>query len=390
MRTVYYHSLKHITKDHKLGSIDGVLGYESRALALGGADDVVILDPSLKGDFSAICEHYGRCKLSHCGEVVWSSTPDVLSDFAGAYEISVFLHTRELLPYTKDEERLKAVEFFVSKNNSIRWAREHETLTPETLFSNCGLCGKKCGQSSSCLPLPVVVKPDESDSGVGIEQCKTQKEFKRAIANIRDLFGPQAKFQVQESLPEDTTFLNLQFYGRDDTAEFVELTEQIMKGHAHFGNSTVDDKSPFWAAATIFAPLAKTMARKGLRGIFGLDVAAVPNSFGLGEGTIEFYFVECNPRWNGASYPTRIADLRKLNVPNWSATYVNFSAGTSAKDLIKQLRKRGLEYNPQNKVGVVIFNWGPISSGKAGVMLIGSTEEQRALRQELSKAISAL
>lgn len=49
-----------------------------------------------------------------------------------------------------------------------------------------------------------------------------------------------------------------------------------------------------------------------MKGIFAFDVAVVQTETGL-----RFPAIECNPRFNGASYPTMI--VHKLDIPEWSA-----------------------------------------------------------------------
>lgn len=59
-----------------------------------------------------------------------------------------------------------------------------------------------------------------------------------------------------------------------------------------------------------------------MKGIFAFDVAVVQTDKGL-----RFPAIECNPRFNGATYPTLIA--QKLGIREWSA----FACATQQRDL---------------------------------------------------------
>jgi hypothetical protein len=86
--------------------------------------------------------------------------------------------------------------------------------------------------------------------------------------------------------------------------------------------------------------------------------------------------IECNPRFNGASYPTLIAE--KLAANSWIArTFATSKRHLSDIDL------SGIEYNPVMGNGVVFVNWGPILVGKLLCLLIGTPEIQERLAHEL-------
>ena len=91
---------------------------------------------------------------------------------------------------------------------------------------------------------------------------------------------------------------------------------------------------------------------------------------------MRFPAIECNPRYNGATYPTLIA--QKLDIPEWSALTV-----TTRQRNLKALDIRDLEFNKQTGEGVVIVNWGTILHGKLMIILAGSLEYQQVLAAEL-------
>jgi hypothetical protein len=117
------------------------------------------------------------------------------------------------------------------------------------------------------------------------------------------------------------------------------------------------------------------MAQRGMKDVFAFDVAVVEE----GE-EIRYLAIECNPRFNGASYPTGIAN--KLKLKSWS--HETFMTQYRSLD---QLDLSGIEFNPQNDTGVVLVNWGSILVGKIGVLLAGSIAQQNELRAILKQRL---
>ena len=113
------------------------------------------------------------------------------------------------------------------------------------------------------------------------------------------------------------------------------------------------------------------MAKKGMKGIFAFDVAVVEIETG-----VDYFAIECNPRFNGASYPTGIA--QKLNIKEWCSDNI-----TTKYRSLDEINLGDLEYNPDTATGVIIVNWGSILVGKLGVLIAGSIEQQEEWRQLL-------
>jgi hypothetical protein len=116
--------------------------------------------------------------------------------------------------------------------------------------------------------------------------------------------------------------------------------------------------------------MAQWMHEQGMRGVFAFDVAVV------GDEDPEFLAIECNPRYNGASYPTAVA--HKLGVEQWLA-----KAYQTRHRSLADLDLSGIEFDPATGTGVVLVNWGPILVGKLLVMFVGDEAVQQALEREL-------
>ena len=94
----------------------------------------------------------------------------------------------------------------------------------------------------------------------------------------------------------------------------------------------------------------------------------------------EHLAIECNPRWNGASYPTKIA--HKLGIEHWLAR----TFPTQYRNLA-EIDLSGIEYDPNSGEGVILVNWGPVLVGKLLVLLAGEPVRQQALAQALSQRL---
>ena len=151
----------------------------------------------------------------------------------------------------------------------------------------------------------------------------------------------------------------------------LAATEQVLEGCSHSGNRYPTEHQP-WAQVE---PMAQWMAQKGMRGIFAFDVAVVP------EAEIPNYLAfECNPRYNGASYPTAIA--HKLQIDAWTSETCPTQHHTLA-----DLDLSDIEFNPDTGTGVVLVNWGTVLIGKIAVLLAGSLAEQAQLRTALHQRL---
>jgi hypothetical protein len=91
---------------------------------------------------------------------------------------------------------------------------------------------------------------------------------------------------------------------------------------------------------------------------------------------VSFAAIECNPRFNGASYPTIIA--QKLDIPEWTAKTFSTRYRTLA-----DIDLHGLEFNKRSGEGAIIVNWGTVLEGKLVILLAGDTNYQQALEAEL-------
>ena len=341
---------------------DGVVGnhlYSGRALGLTEPDDFIQLNPQLKPLWKDITRHYRRIGLSHSENVIWDVDICELGLHKG-FRPSVFYFGPEEASVWNDPAWVNTVEYINSKNNFMALADELGVDVPQT---RCyGSVDEISEIEILSLNMPCYLKAAVSVSGVGIYRCANREQLRDAITR----FDSDVPVQVQEEVRTDL-FLNLQYRVVEDRLLRLAVTEQILDGCVHQGNRFPSDFEP-WDA---IEPMAQWLREHGIKGIFAFDVAVVDTP-----GGVCFKAIECNPRFNGASYPTVIA--QKLDIPEWMASTYK----TNYRKLV-DIDLSGLEFDTKTGEGVVIVNWGTLLEGKLVLLLAGSREYQQALHNEL-------
>ncbi|WP_200240148.1 ATP-grasp domain-containing protein [Thiohalocapsa halophila] len=341
---------------------DGVTGnhlYSGRALGLSQPGDVLQLHPDLAGEWDAISAHYRRIGLSHTTDVLWDLSHAQLAQYPD-HDVSVFFFGPDEHAVRPDQRWLETVAAINSKNTFMDVAERLAVPVPLTIpFATVDAITEA---DIAAAPLPCYLKAAVSVSGVGIHRCADDAELRAAIGQ----FSPDTPVQIQQEVVTDV-FLNLQF---DSDARGVRrhaATEQVLAGCVHQGNRHPARHTP-WDSVE---PMAQWLHDQGMRGVFAFDVAVV------GDDTApEFLAIECNPRYNGASYPTAVA--HKLGIDVWLAkAYHTRHRSLSAVDL------SGIEYDPATGTGIILVNWGPILIGKLLVLIAGDEATQARLEQEL-------
>ena len=349
------HDIMHCTAE-------GVAGndlYSGRALGLSEADDYIQLHPLLKPLWNDIANHYQRIGLSHSENLIWDLSLKQVAAYDG-YRPSVFYFGPAECKAWNDPEWLEVVEFINSKNNFMALAEQLGIDVPQTQ------CFASVDQITEMdiisFNMPCYLKAAISVSGVGIYRCANREELRDAMRK----FASDVPVQLQEEIRTEV-FLNMQYRVVEDRLVRLAASEQILQGCAHQGNRFPSSHEP-WDA---IEPMALWLKERGMKGIFAFDLAVVETP-----GGIRFPAIECNPRFNGASYPTVIA--QKLDIPEWSAVTLE----TKHRKL-SDLSIRDLEFDMKTGEGLVLVNWGTVLKGKLVLLLAGSPDYQEALRNEL-------
>jgi len=340
---IYNHDILNCTAE-------GVVGnhlYSGRALGITEPWDMIQLNEALKPLWKNITAHYKRIGLSYTTNVIWGLDLKHLGAHIG-YQPSVFYYGPAECQYWGDYRWLNTVEHINSKNNFIHVANKLGVDVPMTL----------CFDSKSSINIddikdityPCYLKAAISVSGVGIYRCSNRTEL---FENFRK-FNSNTPIQIQEEVITNT-FLNLQYKVVGKDAVRLAASEQILDGFTHQGNRVPATHEPWH----IVDPMAEWLVTQGIKGIFAFDVAIAQTTSGL-----RFPAIECNPRFNGASYPTLVA--QKLGITEWTA--LNFSTKHRALDKIDL---RDIEYDSKTGEGAILINWGTVLEGKLVILMAG-------------------
>lgn len=356
---IYNHDIMSCTAE----GVEGNHLYSGRVLGATEYDDMIQLHPLLKSEWDSITQHYSRIGLRHSHNVIWDTDLEFMPVHEGISP-SLFFYGDMELKRGGDIPWAKTVEYINSKNNFMSLADELGVPVPRT---NCyNSVDEISDEDMSKFPYPCYLKAAVSVSGVGIHRCEDRKALHRAISS----FPPAVPVQLQQEVRSDI-FLNLQYRITDGECRRLLASEQILEGTAHQGNFHPTPYEPW----EIVEPMAQWMAERGFKDILAFDVAVLP-----GRERQEYLAIECNPRYNGASYPTLIA--MKLNIGEWESC--NF---TTRHRSLETLDLRGIEYNAATGAGVIIVNWGPILVGKIMLMIAGGWRARQQIKLELQQRL---
>lgn len=353
------HDIMHCTAE----GVQGNYLYSGRALGITTPYDIIQMHPDLMEELPAICEHYDRIGLSYTSQIIWNLSFEELKHYP-QYEGSYFYFGDEQHQAARNENWFRVVDFINSKNNFMELAQQLGMTVPKTL------CFQRSAdidaEALAQMRYPCYLKAAVSVAGVGIYRCENAQELWQYLA----YFGPTTPVQIQEEV-KASTFLNLQYQVTGSRLERLAATEQILEGYTHQGNRYPTPHNAWFSVE----PMAKWLFSQGMRGIFAFDVAVVKDACGT-----DYLPIECNPRFNGASYPTLIA--KKLGIQRWQAR----TFGTRFRS-VSELPIRDLEYNPADQSGIVLVNWGAVLAGKLLVLIAGTPVQQQALREELERRL---
>lgn len=365
-KKIYNHDIMICTHE----AVTGNYLFSGRVLGMTQPEDLIQLHRDLKSEWQAITAHYDRIGLSHSHNVIWDVSHTIMSEYDD-YNISVFIfgdvvHNSSIDKewfHSIDQNWFEVVEYINSKNNFIRLAQKLNVSVPKTW----------CFDAKSEIThwdefvYPCYFKPAVSVDGAGIVRCEDQDQLKEAL----ETFHPQIPLQIQQEV-KSNNFLNLQYRIGKNGLERFAATEQVLDGFAHMGNRYPTKHQPW----EVVEPMAQWMYQQGMKEIFAFDVAVVESQSGP-----TYLAIECNPRFNGASYPTGVA--QKLKIPSW--TCENFVTKYLSLD---QIDFKDLEYDPRRGTGIILVNWGTVLIGKLGILLAGTVEQQNELRAMVRQRLS--
>ena len=353
------HDIMHCTA----GGIKGDYLYSGRALGITTPYDIIQLHPALMNEFPAICAHYDRIGLNYTNQIIWNLNFEEAQNYS-QYERSYFCFGDTQHHAARNENWFRVVNYIQANNNFMALATQLGMRVPKTLSFHSA--SEVDADVLAQLSYPCYLKAIVAVTGVGTFRCESENELRQFLA----YFGPTTPLQIQQGL-NASTFLNLQYQVTGSRLERLAATEQLLDGINHQGNRFPTPHNAWYCVE----PMAKWLFSHGMRGIFAFDVAVIKDACGT-----EYLPVECQPRFNSASYPTMIA--KKLAIQRWQAR-----AFITRFRSLAALPIQDLEYNPADQSGIVLVNWGPVLLGKLLVLIAGTPVQQQALREELERRL---
>ncbi len=355
---VCYHEVGDSYPQNELKALPGVPAYAGRKLASTFPGNVIVLPSKIEPHLEWILGHYESIGLQCATEIVFGDYQTLA--LYPEREVEFFFFGERAHAVRPNQRRRRATENLNSKNNFITTCHNLGVKTPKTVCF-WGIQDYK----SRPFVLPqgqVYVKKAVSASGKGVYKCKDIHAMNSVIS------GLDVPFQIQESLPEGTEFLNVQYEVVKGKLLRGTITNQILDGNTHVGNyfPTRFDSEQIYQVTDVLATWSQTI---GLEGVFAFDVAITPDG--------EILPIECNPRQNGASYYSRVAD--RFGVEAWESRNIDFPRLSFDGFALGELG-----FSPKRNEGIIIVNWGCVSEGMIGVFVAGSSQVRQDYLAELN------
>lgn len=346
--TLYNHNLIGSYPEEELEKIKGIWAYSTRILGSSTPNDIVQLSSNVKPNFDRICAHYSMVGLNHSTQIIWNDDLKEARNFPN-YRWSPFLFSCLHHAIMPNEAWYSIGSLCNEKNGFIELCQQKNWRIPNTVCFNCP---SEITESME-FAFPCYLKLSCSASGVGVSFVRSKNDL---ITKIKTL--PRGtKFQIQSPTTENR-FFNVQYEATSGKARKLTCTEQILENFSHQGNSyPTNFDSECWKLCN---DPARHIAQQGFEGPFAFDVGIKDSKPAI---------IECNPRYNGCTYYSRIADL--LGLSCWSSRNATVNATSlSCLELDKHT------WQKDKGRGVILVCWGPITMKKLGILCAGQSPEE--------------
>ena len=357
VRTVFNHDTAHAYPELTTARVEFQSG---RALIRTAPGDVIQLHPGLAPEFDAIVDHYRSLGIACADEIIWDTSPEVISEFPDA-EWSIYIFARAHHGLRPNDVRLAATEMFDRKNEFVPWCESLGFPVPETLPFDRGGTPNLDG-----LEYPLYVKASWATGGLGVVECGDRAEVASAVAAM------DTDYQLQRRVPADR-WVNVLYEAKGGTAQHLVTTEQRIDRSTWVGSRYPSEYDP----RRVTDPAAAAMALRGIEGPFGIDVGVIESG-----DDIDFVIIEANPRLNASTYFWWTAE--RVGAAQWMGAKIP-SRHRRLEPLLAAIED--LIYVPQSGTGVIIGQWNTLSDGKVGVLFAGTEAQQDGLYAEVARRL---
>jgi len=286
LKKIYNHEMNEHSRREEIACVPDLYKYHCRSLCMTNPGDIIQLHPDLRKDFDYITAHYDRIGLSYTRNVVWNDDLEIIRNFPN-YELSVYFFGEKVNHVHPNEKWFRIAQTMNSKNDFIRTCKELSVYIPETFCFK----GKEELKDYEKFDFPVYFKISTSSSGRGVIKCWNAAELENAVS----MLNSGINFQIQKEI-DAKAFINVQYVIEEGICERGIISEQVLNGFKHIGNRF---PTPYNDAFELTDRIAMKMTNEGMKGFFAFDLAVTKDG--------KYAVIECNPRVNGATYPTIIA-----------------------------------------------------------------------------------
>lgn len=336
-----------------------------RVLLISDPDDMVVLDPGLKKEYTYVRSHLDRAGLETSHQIIWKHYDRPLtSKLKSQKRVSLYCYSPKWHQVLQDHKRLEATSLYLLKSAALEAGKKNNIITPMSF-----LC--KNYQSSLSIidqvTFPVYLKPERASSGIGITFCPTKEDL---IAILKSYsYFPML---LQEEVKADY-FSSIHFRVKQDKIENFVTVKQTIENNCAVGHHAPHGLE----IETNYMILAQQLYQDGMKGYFGFDVGIKKAA----DGSHQQILMECNPRFTSATYPALIAE--KLGVRTWQTKRYQ----TPHRSL-QQFDLASVTFDSKTKRGVILLDWGMLLLGEPLFMLIGDLDDQLYFDQQLQAILA--
>lgn len=335
--------------------------------------DVVVVHPDDAYCVQWLLEHHRKAGLVH-GRHVIGDNHRLLDELPDNYGVMTYLYDDWALNFRPNAQRYVITEQMRSKIKFTGFCQQLGITTP----NSWGFISKKSCHDFAQFSYPCWFKPDLGFTGRGVTKVSSEVEMRSIMESVPG----KMPFQIQAHLEQAVAFPNVTYFCHAGKAHRVMVTGQILAGKSgqdHIGNYFADNDE-FDGVWAITDDVANAMAVNGMEFIIGLDVAKCVAS----DGSIYYVMIECNPRPNGSSFPTKL--VKRLLGSQTASPWLAVTVPTSCRSF-SDLQLDDLIFN--GREGLIVHEASRLNSGKLGITFLAPTfAEVNVLRQMATERLA--
>lgn len=356
-----------------LAAVSGIKDYPAREWVCTGPGDMIWLPDRLTGGLPLIRQHYAEAGIAPTEEVVFSDDwRDLEPNIFAGCAFEPFIWNPSMVDWATHvpnrAQRAAGARKWESKIHLARFLESHGLPRAHTVHMQDHTLDRAFAEAGEA---GLLYKADVGASGLGITTVYSAADVEKLQADSGE------PFLLQHKVPK-VMELSVQLDISDTHARIVLITGMsVGRENDHLGNYypyVFAPDCPYIDPAKlqgVVMSIMKAMQADGVRGRCGVDVLVT------GDG--HWVISEVNARRTGAT--AYIDAANRLNATAWKSQ--NYA--TSATNLAElDLGNCSLTYTTDKREGVVVVNWGPVSAGKVGLLVVAQPNDWQWYDQEIA------